>query len=69
MLKDTENGKIGEFIVFFNVKVMLFLLEEVQGSLTLGLNLVEFLALSLTDNIAASSAFLYFMLLEATLRP
>lgn len=69
MLKDTENGKIGEFIVFFNVKVMLFLLEEVQGSLTLGLNLVEFLALSLTDNMAASSAFLYFMLLEATLRP
>lgn len=69
MLKDTENGKIGEFIVFFNVKVMLFLLEEVQGSLTLGLNLAEFLALSLTDSIAASSAFLYLMFLEATLRP
>ena len=68
MLKDTENGKIGKFIIFLNAKVMLFLLEEVQGSLTLDLNLAEFLALSLTVNIAASSTFLYFMLLEATLQ-
>ena len=65
MLKDTENGKIGKFIVFLNAKVMLLHLEEVQGSLTLGLNLAEFFALSLTVNIAASSTFL----LEATLWP
>lgn len=69
MLKDTENGKIGKFIVFLNAKVMLFHLEEVQGSLTLHLNLTEFLALSFTVNIAASSTFFYFMLLEATLWP
>lgn len=61
MLNDTVKGRTRKLIVFLNAKVILFSLEEKSGSLTWGLKMFVIV------NIAASSTFLYFMLLEATL--